>query len=459
MEDKIVNCSKCGESKLQSLDKNRSEFRMDNRRGTFRTQCKKCEHKAKRLREKKNRKNTCLPSFTTSELKTEIKADDLTGIMTVCVTTKDAPADPKKFLESRGIDTDKYTITGGNVSSWPTPMKLRSADGSEAVAQVINFRVEAKIVPKVINPIEFGLQVFNWVKPEPKHKVSQRKNHSIENVLVLPDMHFGYRLMDGVLVSTHDEKALELCLKLIDIVNPDLIVCLGDVMDLPEFSRHPHGYDLKGHTQRSLDAAVTFFNDVRELTDCEIHALEGNHDKRIGDWAKEEIKKLAEIPGVEIKIPDIGEMLGFEGKGITYHGKATKEGYDGYSRGTNVWKHRDWIYTHGEKCGKDAITQTMQTYCSNIVMGHIHKQITTSKMVPVPTSAGMTYKRMWGVSPGMIGKNDTTLPGMGVERNYQQGVSVISHFTSDNWQSHDSTVTQIPFIDGKCFYGGQLLTA
>lgn len=445
-------CVKCGETDI-------TKFRIDKRRDKLRSECRTCENKARNERKKKKRSECASRTGTDTKVHTEIAKDATTGIITATINTVGVPADPIEYLQFKGIDTDKYTITQSRLKSWPTSMKLRDKDGSEVVSQIENFGVTATIVPKKIDPIEFGLQVFNWVKPEPKYKSSDRKADPVENVLVLPDMHFGYRWMDGVLVSTHDEKALELCLKLIDIVNPDLIVCLGDVMDLPEFSRHPHGYDVKGHTQRSLDAAVTFFNDVRELTDCEIHALEGNHDKRIGDWAREEIKKLAEIPGVEIRIPDIGEMLGFEGKGITYHGKATKEGYDGYSRGTNVWKHRDWIYTHGEKCGKDAITQTMQTYCSNIVMGHIHKQITTSKMVPVPTSAGMTYKRMWGVSPGMIGKNDTTLPGMGVERNYQQGVSIVTHFTKDNWQSHDSTVTQIPIVDGQCFYGGQLLTA
>jgi predicted phosphodiesterase len=449
--NEIRVCNRCEEPKVLS------KFPVANpKTGTRKKYCSSC--KAKKYRENKKNK-TDLPVTTKSKLKTEAKVDENTGIMTVCVTTQDAPADPKKFLISRGINPDEYTISGGTVSSWPTPMKLRSSDGSEAIAQVINFRVEAKIIPKKIDPVEFGLQIFNWVKPESKHKVSDRKADTLENVLVLPDMHFGYRLMDGVLVSTHDEKALELALKLVDIINPDLIVCLGDVMDLPEFSRHPHGYDVKGHTQRSLDAAVTFFNDLREITDAQCEVIEGNHDKRVFDWCKEEVKKLAEIPGIEIKIPNVGEMLGFEGKGITYHGKATKEGYDGYSRGTNVWKHRDWVYTHGEKCGKDAIAQTMQTYCSNIVMGHIHKQITTSRMIPVPTPNGMIYRRMWGVSPGMIGKNDTTLPGMGVERNYQQGVSVISHFTRDNWQTHDSTVTQIPFVDGQCFYGGQLLVA
>ena len=450
-------CVKCGEPK------DLSQFRVKKSTGTARTDCRTCENKARRDRDKKKKRSECESrTGTDTKVHTEISKDSNTGIITATINTVGVPADPIEYLQFKGIDTEKYTITQSRLKSWPTSMKLRDKDGSEVISQIENFGVTATIVPKVINPIEFGLQVFNWVKPEPKHKVSDRilsKTSSIENILVLPDMHFGYRLMDGVLVSTHDEKALELCLKLIDIVNPDLIVCLGDVMDLPEFSRHPHGYDVKGHTQRSLDAAVTFFNDVRELTDCEIHALEGNHDKRIGDWAREEIKKLSEIPGVQIRIPDIGEMLGFEGKGITYHGKATKEGYDGYSRGTNVWKHRDWIYTHGEKCGKDAITQTMQTYCSNIVMGHIHKQITTSKMVPVPTPSGMIYKRMWGVSPGMIGKNDTTLPGMGVERNYQQGVTIISHFSSNNWVSHDSTVTQIPFVDGKCFYGGKLLAS
>jgi hypothetical protein len=451
--NEIRVCNRCEEPKVLS------KFPVANpKTGTRKKYCNTCKGKSYRANKKK-RKECDSRYKTDTKVSTEIIKDDLTGIITATINTVGVPADPAEYLAFKGIDLEKYTITNSRLKSWPTSMKIKDENGKEAIAQIENFGITATIVPKVFDPIEFGLQVFNWVKPESKHKVSDRKAPPVENVLVLPDMHFGYRSMDGVLVATHDEKALEICLKLIDIIRPDRIHCLGDTLDFPEFSRHPAGIDVKGHTQRSLDAAVTFFNDLRELTDCPVDVLEGNHDKRPTDFVRESLKVLAEVPGLEVKIPSLGEMLGFDDKGITYHGGPTKEGYDGYSRGTNVFKHRDWVYTHGEKCGKDAIAQTMQTYCSNIVMGHIHKQSVLSRMVLVPTSNGMTYKRMWGVCPGMVGKQDTTLPGMGVERNYQQGISIITHFTKDNWQSHDSTVTQIPIVDGQCFYGGRLLAA
>jgi hypothetical protein len=243
------------------------------------------------------------------------------------------------------------------------------------------------------------------------------------------------------------------------LLNPHLIVALGDTLDFPEFGRHPHGVDLKGHTQKSLQTAATFFHDIRELTDCEFRVIEGNHDKRVGDYVREAIKTVVDVPGFTFTIPSISNMLDFDGKNIIYHGGFTKEGFDGYTSGANVWKHRDWIYTHGEKCGKDAIADTMKAYYSNVVMGHIHRQSTVSQMIPVPTDSGIRYKRMWGVCPGMIGKQDPTLPGYGVERNYQQGVTIITHFSRDDWQTFDSTVTQIPFIDGHCFYNGDLLVA
>lgn len=437
-------CDTC--EQILSIDK----FELRSDRGTYRKDCKSCRYKAKRDRRKQGVSKT--------EVTVDIQKDDATGIITANITTIGSPADPIQYLKSKGIDTDSYTMTNGRVKSWTTSMKLRDKGGQDTLTQIENFGVTANIVPKTINPIEFGLQQVKWTRPESKYKFDSRPKH-VENILVLPDIHFGYRSVNGNLVSTHDEKALVLVLKLVELLNPHLIVALGDTLDFPEFGRHPHGVDLKGHTQKSLQTAATFFHDIRELTDCEFRVIEGNHDKRVGDYVREAIKTVVDVPGFTFTIPSISNMLDFDGKNIIYHGGFTKEGFDGYTSGANVWKHRDWIYTHGEKCGKDAIADTMKAYYSNVVMGHIHRQSTVSQMIPVPTDSGIRYKRMWGVCPGMIGKQDPTLPGYGVERNYQQGVTIITHFSRDDWQTFDSTVTQIPFIDGHCFYNGDLLVA
>jgi hypothetical protein len=226
MEDKIVNCTKCEKPKLQSLDKDRSEFRIDNSRGTFRTQCRTCENKARNLRKKKKRSECESRTGTDTKVHTEIAKDVNTGIITATINTVGVPADPIEYLQFKGIDTEKYTITQSRLKSWPTSMKLRDKDGAEVVTQIENFGVTATIVPKVINPIEFGLEEYKWSAPKPKYSVTENKK-GLERVIVIPDIHFGYRQVNGKLIPTHDPKALALSLKLIEHVNKHFTIQLS----------------------------------------------------------------------------------------------------------------------------------------------------------------------------------------------------------------------------------------
>lgn len=455
-------CVKCNETK------DLSQFRIKKATGTIRTDCRTCENKARRDRDKQKKKEnkTSLPVTTKSKLKTDITQDDKTGIMTVSVTTQDAPADPRKFLISRGVNPDDYTISGASVSSWPTPMKLRSADGSEAVAQVINFRVEAKITPKKIDPIEFGLQEFKWSAPTPRYSVAENKE-GLERVIVIPDIHFGYRQVNGKLIPTHDPKALALSLKLIEYVKPDKIVLNGDTFDWGEYGRHPHGMDIVGHMKPTLNAAVEYFNSILEITDCDVHLIPGNHDvKRLLFGIQDEVKKLSGIPGLEIKLPTMSRILGLDDKRITYHGETTEEGWDGYTNGQGLFSHRGVVYLHGEKCGKNAVEQTMDQYYSNISMGHLHKFIMIQRMVPqvIPTGNGHNHEvrhvPVWGMCPGFLGSCNPELPGMTVARNYQKGIGIWNHvdMSGGDWTDFRTMPTLIPINDNCLAYNDVVMS-
>ena len=393
--------------------------------------------------------------------KSEFKQNDRTGVLTANITTINALADPKAYLTSKGLDPDEYTVGSGKVNSWTTTMKIKKG-GVEIPTQIENFQICVPFIPKKIDPIKYGIQVVRWdAEPDPYFKGTERVyDNLVERVLVIPDIHFGYRTVDGVDVPTHDERALNIVLDIIQECNPDRIVMLGDTMDFPEFGRHVVGKDLQGNTQKSILAATLWLSKVRVITDCPIDLLEGNHDKRPTDYVREELKKLANVPGLKVKLPSLVEMLDLEGKNITYHGGPSAEGYDGYSSGKSHFIHRSFVYMHGEKHGKDAVQQTMNLWKNHsICMGHIHKQTTVSEQVPdvSPETGQIVYTRRWGVSPGMLGVQDATLPGVSAIRNYQQGLTLITHVAEDeSWSNHQDLVTQIPICNGVATYNDKI---
>jgi metallophosphoesterase superfamily enzyme len=456
MADKRV-CKTCKEAK----DLNEDNFRLrksGRNKGRFERQCRTCENKSRSQRRRHKPLEECNSNYTfESQVKTEITKDDLTGTLTANITSVGVPVDPIEFLENQGIDTEKYTLTGGKLKCWTSPMKLRNEKGEEVPSAIKNFSVSAAIAPKKIDPIEFGLQEYQWSPPQSRHKSCDRKSIDHETVLVFPDSHFGYRSVNGQLVPTHDPDILEASLKFVDAINPHRIIFLGDTMDFPEFGRHPHGIDVKGHTSKSLEAAISFFHDLREITDCPIDVLEGNHDKRPISFIQEEIKKLAEVPGLKIELPSLSRMLGFKDKNITYHSDPTEEGWDAYSSGNNIFDHRGVLYLHGEKCGKDAVIKTMNHYMQSVCMGHIHKSVCIPKVVPVIKNGRRSYKTIWAISPGFIGSLDTVLPAPGAERDYQQGLTLINHINkSGDWHEVDTIPTPIHIVNKNIFYSGEL---
>lgn len=450
----ICSNPECGES-------NPDRFRVRNKNtGRLEPKCRTCENKDRNSRRKKKRKDCESRTETDTKVHTEIAKDANTGIITATINTVGVPADPIEYLQFKGIDTDKYTITQSRLKSWPTSMKLRDKDGAEVVSQIENFGVTATIVPKVMDAISFGLEEYKWSAPKPKYSVTENKK-GLERVIVIPDIHFGYRQVNGKLIPTHDPKALALSLKLIEYVKPDMIVFSGDTFDFGSLGRHPHGIDIMGHMKPTLEAAIEYINGILEITDCQLHILPGNHDaKRPLEFVREEIKKLSGVPGLEIKLPTMSRILGIEDKNVIYHGETSEEGWDGYTNGTGVFHHRGVNYLHGEKIGKDAVLQTMDQFYGNISMGHLHKYVLQQKMIPVvrPTGQGhyheVKHVPVWGMCPGFLGSCDPELPGMSVGRNYQKGIGIWNHvdMSGGNWEDFKTMPTLIPINDNCLAY-------
>lgn len=117
----------------------------------------------------------------------------------------------------------------------------------------------------------------------PAPKAKSKKASNFKTAVIVPDVQIGYyRNREGVLEPTHDEKAIGVALKLIEDINPDAVVCVGDNLDLPEMGKYLTYPSYAQTTQASIDRSTLFCAQMRAAApDAEIIWLAGNHEERM----------------------------------------------------------------------------------------------------------------------------------------------------------------------------------
>jgi len=185
-------------------------------------------------------------------------------------------------------------------------------------------------------------------------------------VMVWPDAH----------VPHHDPATMEACLLLAEALRPDLVVDLGDFLDLDQISRH--GRDGVGGT--SLRESVVLgrhllAEQARRLDAVGVRKrvfIAGNHEHRLHRFILERAPELYEI------VPTVQEALGLAESGWEF------VSYGGYLRIGPVG------ITHGEKFTKH-IADTMVTSEGTTVIGHVHRiQLAVKNTRPGHPEVSMT---------------------------------------------------------------------
>jgi len=115
---------------------------------------------------------------------------------------------------------------------------------------------------------------------------------------VFGDMHVPY----------HDPVAVEIFLKTMQAFKPDIIVCLGDVMDCIQFSSYiePYGMPVNQYEQ-DIQLARDLLERVRQQC-SKLVFLEGNHEYRIDRWAgsTKEGQRLYKMIAPRHMLKDVG---------------------------------------------------------------------------------------------------------------------------------------------------------
>lgn len=265
-------------------------------------------------------------------------------------------------------------------------------------------------------------------------KSTPRSKTKWKTCIVLPDPQIGFRrdIETGELDPFHDEAAMSVALKICLAMQPDLIVNLGDTLDLPEMSsfRKEAGFALT--TQPALNRAHLWLAQQRAYVPCaEIRLIEGNHDRRLLNYITDNARaafglRQANPTPQAWPVFSVPHLLHLDALNVSY--------IEGWPAGITYINDR-LACVHGERL---KLSQVVEEERISIVQGHTHHCARASKTRRTANGARTTL----AVSPGCLCRIDGAVPstkgstdsrGRAIMRpeDWTQGVCVVRYIEGD----------------------------
>ncbi|MFM9026822.1 MAG: metallophosphoesterase [Bacteroidota bacterium] len=271
-----------------------------------------------------------------------------------------------------------------------------------------------------------------------KTKVSRPKGW--EEAVIVPDIQIGFykKSIDGnELEPIHDEKAIAVALKVIEDIQPNQIVLVGDNLDFAEFGKYLTSKPFQQMLQPAIDRATMLCAQLRSAApNAKIHWIAGNHEARMAKYIQTNAMasfgltngKLPEESRAKwpvMSVPAICRMDEFD---INY--------VPGYPE-SYIALNENLMVIHGHKVTSNGSTTTkyLNDAHVSVIYGHIHRteyayRTRLSKNGP---------RTVMAASPGCLCRIDGAVPStksgadefgrpmlMGAE-NWQQGLAVVQY--------------------------------
>jgi predicted phosphodiesterase len=286
----------------------------------------------------------------------------------------------------------------------------------------------------------------------------RRTTKGWRTALILPDPQIGFRMVDGKLDPFHDETAMKAGLRLAAELQPDLIVNLGDFLDLAEFSRFDQEPGFANTTQASLDRGHRFLVEQRATApNAEIVLLEGNHDWRLLKSIMANAKaafglRQANTPE-SWPVLSMQHLLRLDEIGVEY--------VDGWPAGV-YWVNDNLACIHGLKVRSAGSTAAavVDDERVSVIFGHVHR----IELLHKTRRTKEGRRQSFAATPGCLCRVDGAVPSMkgainsrgqavhNVE-NWQHGLAVVTYKPGDS----PFHLELVPIFDGHVMFRGQEL--
>ena len=249
----------------------------------------------------------------------------------------------------------------------------------------------------------------------------------IKRVVVTPDKHF----------PLHDQKAINVLCKTIEIVKPDAYIDLGDVGEWHAFSAWrfkrkkapPLEYLIKDFEQdvKDVNAGMDMIDESLDKTNCtERYITEGNHD----NWLNMAVEKYPYIPQYKF-----ANAVDLAGRGYTY-----------YPFGKHLRMGKLYFYHGHQYGGQYHASNHLRKLGCNVMYGHCHdlQQMSATHMDGA--------KSAWSIGclKDMSPKSNNWLANRRI--NWAHAFAIVDFFNKGLF-----TVHIIQIINGKTSLWGELV--
>lgn len=349
----------------------------------------------------------------------------------------------EELMAQADIDPAQWTADDFQARTWATPMRRRRmGEGGvrldDEISVVRSWYVSAKFrrrLDKVTSAADWGKRVPRRARAVTSPSVA---------AVIFPDMQLGYRWGRGhqVLEPLHDWAAIDAGLRLLQLVQPDVVQNLGDGLDFAAFStKFPVALELRDTTRPSLLSMHALLRMQRELVrGAEIDYQGGNHEER-----SERALVGTEYDGLtRADAPDgppvlsFASLLGLDALDITWR-----------RYGEHRWLFDSVLVHHGDKVksrGGLTAADVIRDAQSSVLFGHIHRLEQASRTIHGP--AGV--RTITAASPGCLCRVDGAVPGVTKRPDWQQGMGIV-WWDAARKQDH---LELIPIHDGILYFRG-----
>lgn len=370
-----------------------------------------------------------------------------------------------QLLQECDVDLDEWIVEKALVNKWEVGAKKEvksivfengkiiegfiESNGDlqiEPLFQVKVWLAPAKIqVPDLIIPSIVLSISYPTIIP----RYPNEKSNSLKKGLILTDPQFGFRrLQNGKLNPFHSREALDVAYQIACEDNYDLVVWIGDHLDLAEWSdKFVRSPDMYFTTQAAISEGAWWIHSIpgkRRIL------LEGNHDYRLRLALYKRLPIAANLyPANDVDgypMLSIPRLLGLQTGNIEY-----VENYEEDS--SEFWVNDDLVIIHGSKAiwnpGYTVGRMAMKSQ-TNLIMGHIHRIETATATIRNRN----IRKPVTAMCCGCLCRLDGSVPGSGKDANWQNGIGIIEYDDEKVYR-----MDTIPITNGEAYFKGMIFKA
>lgn len=335
-----------------------------------------------------------------------------------------------ELLERSGIDLDTVSRVK-TVKAWQGFMK--DADGAPQVVDMYGM----EFVPTFADGPQWPV-----IQPGPAYKLPSTTTKSKlstgwKTAAILPDIQIGfYRTRSNDLEPIHDDLAISVALSIVKSENPDVVVLLGDNLDLAEFGKYRISPAFQRTTQATIDRAALLAAEVRAAApNAKILWLAGNHEERLPNFIMD--NALAAFGLRQGNTPEswpvmsVPFLCNFDKYGIEF--------LPGYPA-TTFWLNENLKIIHGTKVASGGSTahKYLASEQVSVIYGHIHRREWAERTREIASGS----KTIMAASPGCLARKDGAVPSTkgGVDldgrpvhtvEDWQQGMAMVRYEEGD----------------------------